>query len=340
MSGRLIYRPWLHHIQDNGSGLKRILFISATRIGDAVLSTGLCAEISRRHPDALLTVACGPGPAPLFEAHPNLERLIVMRKAKRAGHWRHLWRQVAATRWYMVVDMRRSALAWLLWTRRRAVPPAPRDGEHRLATMARTLNLEHVPEPTVWLAPEQRARADALLGDAPYRLALAPTANWPAKVWPAHNFAALVDRLTGSDGLLRDAEVVVTGGPGEQPQAQPVLDAVPSTRLVSAVGLDLPTTAAVFQRCDLFVGNDSGLMHLAAAAGTPTVGLFGPTDDRLYGPRGPHWRIARTPESMAELVHKPGFDHRIAGSQMGNLAVDTVMLQVRDLLSGDGADAP
>jgi ADP-heptose:LPS heptosyltransferase len=275
----------------------------------------------------------------LFNGHPRLERLIVLRKRRYAGHWQMLWRHAATKRWYMVVDLRRSALVWMLWTRHRAVPPAPKDGEHRLVTMARTLHLDRIPGPTIWLAPENHARADALLGEAPYRLALAPTANWPAKVWPAQNFAALVDRLTGPHGLLRDAEVVVTGGPGEQPQAQPVLDAVAPARLVSAVGLDLPTTAAVFQRCDLFIGNDSGLMHVAAAAGTPTVGLFGPTDDRLYGPRGSHCRVARTPETMAELVHKPGFDHRTAGSQMGNLAVDTVMVQVRDLLSGGSSDA-
>lgn len=302
------------------------------------MSTGLLAELSRRHPDASLTVACGPGPAPLFEAHPNLERLIVMRKEKRAGHWRRLWRQVAATRWFMVVDMRRSAMVWLLWTRHRAVPPAAADGEHRLATMARMLDMDSLPQPTVWTRAEHQARAADLLGNAPYRLALAPTANWPAKVWPASSFASLVERLTGPGGPLIDAEVVVSGGPGEEPQAQPVIDAVPPARLVSAVGLDLPTTAAVFQRCDLFIGNDSGLMHLAAAAGTPTVGLFGPTDDRLYGPRGAHCRIARTPESMAALVHKPGFDHRTAGSQMGNLRVDTVVEQARDLLAGRGAD--
>lgn len=312
--------------------MKRILFITHTRIGDAVMSTGLLAELTRRHPDARVTVACGPGPAVLFEAHPQLERLIVMRKEKRAGHWRQLWRQVAATRWHLVVDMRRSAIGWLLWTRHRAVPPPSVDGEHRLATMARTLGMTDWPQPTVWTNGEHRARADALVGTAQPKLVLAPTANWAAKVWPPEKFAALVARLTGPDGKLPGAQVVVTGGPGEETQAQPVIDAVPRDRLVRAVGLDLPTTAAVFQRCTLFVGNDSGLMHLAAASGTPTLGLFGPTDDRLYGPRGAHCEVVRTPESQRQLTGQPGFNHRTAGSQMANLTVDTVLERAVRLL--------
>jgi ADP-heptose:LPS heptosyltransferase len=320
--------------------MKRILFITHTRIGDAVLSSALLAELTRRHPDARFTVACGPGPAGLFQAHPQLERLIVMRKRKRAGHWRSLWLQVAARRWYLVVDMRRSAMPWLVWTRDRATPPRNQGNEHRLVTMARTLSLDSPPQPAVWTSADDQRRADALLGHRRPRIVLAPTANWPAKVWPAENFAALVDRLTGPDGPLPGAQVVVTGGLGEEAQAQPVADAVPSERLVSAVGLDLGATAAVFQRCDLFVGNDSGLMHLAAAAGTPTVGLFGPTDDRIYAPRGPACRVVRTPESKQDLTGQPGFNHRTAGSQMGNLRVETVVTHAQGLLAELHARAP
>lgn len=312
--------------------MKRILFVTHTRIGDAVMSTGLLAELTGRHPDARFTVACGPGPAALFEAHPQLERVIVMRKEPRAGHWRRLWRQVAGTRWYLVVDIRRSALGWLLWTRRRATAPANDKSEHRLATLARTLGVTDWPQPTVWTGAEHQRRADALVGATGPKLVLAPTANWAAKVWPPEKFAQLVQRLTGPEGRLPGAQVVVTGGPGEERQAQPVIAAVPQDRLVGAVGLDLPTTAAVFQRCDLFVGNDSGLMHLAAAAGTPTLGLFGPTDDRVYGPPGTHCRVVRTPEAKNELTKKPGFNHRTAGSQMGNLAVESVLDAAAGLL--------
>ena len=88
----------------------RILFITATRVGDAVLSSGILAELGRRYPEARFTVACGPAAAPLFRGHARLDRLIVVRKKSRGRHWLDLWRQVALKRWDLVVDLRRSAL--------------------------------------------------------------------------------------------------------------------------------------------------------------------------------------------------------------------------------------
>lgn len=319
--------------QQAGPGLKRILFISATRIGDAVLSTGLLAELSRRYPDARFTVACGPAAAPLFGAHPQLERLIVLRKRPHAGHWRMLWRRTATTRWHSVVDLRRSLLAWLVLAGHRLLPPKGAPEEHRLTTLARALDCTGTPQPTVWLRTADHARAAELVAPDRPILALAPTANWPAKVWPAEQFAELAHRLTASEGPLAGAQVFVSGGPGEEAQAQPVLDAVPAERRINAVGLDLPTTAAVFARSRLFIGNDSGLMHLAGATDAPTLGLFGPSDDGLYAPQGPNSRVVRTPESFRELVDAEGFDHRTAGSQMRNLRVSAVEQAAIDLLN-------
>ena len=71
----------------------KILFITATRIGDAVLSTGVVADFAARYPDASFTIACGVPPAPLFETVPNLDRLIVTEKSgftvigSRFGRW-------------------------------------------------------------------------------------------------------------------------------------------------------------------------------------------------------------------------------------------------------------
>lgn len=81
--------------------------------------------------------------------------------------------------------------------------------------------------------------------------------------------------------------------------AAPVLAAL-GERAVDLVGnLSLPEVAAVLSRCVLFVGNDSGLMHLSAAAGTPTLGLFGPTRVEEYAPAGRHAATAVAPGSPA-----------------------------------------
>src|SRR5690606_941321 len=77
---------------------------------------------------------------------------------------------------------------------------------------------------------------------------------------------------------------------------------VPGDRLIDLVGKVDPLTAyACLKRARLFIGNDSGVMHLAAAAGSPTLGLFGPSDETLYAPWGPHTRALRGGRTFAQL---------------------------------------
>ena len=106
----------------------RILYITSTRIGDAVLGSGALAHLVERYPQARFTVACGPIAAPLFADVPRLERLITVRKRKYGLHWLLLWAKLATTPWHMVVDMRASAIAWLLPAlHRRILSPIKRD---------------------------------------------------------------------------------------------------------------------------------------------------------------------------------------------------------------------
>lgn len=135
-------------------------------------------------------------------------------------------------------------------------------------------------------------------------LAVAPAANWSAKTWPEDRFAELVRRLTRSGAALAGARVAVACAAAEESAVWQVMDAVPEDRRVALVGEDLLTAFAVLRQATLFIGNDSGLMHMAAAAGVPTLGLFGPTDDRLYGPWGPACAVARdtAESSMSSLT--------------------------------------
>lgn len=252
----------------------RILFISSTRIGDAVLSTGLLAHLLRAHPRARFTVACGPAAEGVFTRMPQLENLWLLRKQPYGRHWLGLWRHAATRWWDLVVDLRGSAMGWLVPARRRAVMRGGRRPGHRLAHLGAVLGLDPAPLPVAWWDA-----ADETTPLPPRFLALGPTANWSYKVWPAERFAALAHAL--------DLPVVVLGGPGpeEAAMAAPVLEDLPGA--LDLVGrLTLPQAAAVLSRATLYVGNDSGLMHLAAAAGAPTLGLFGPTRADEYGPAG------------------------------------------------------
>ena len=259
-------------------------------------------HLVRTYPDARFTIACGPAVTTLFDRVPNRERTLVVVKHKNDSHWFKLWRQVAFTFWDLVVDFRGSAIAYLVPTRRRAV--LRRTPGRKYEQYAAMLGIDPPPLPTVWTAPADQARAAALLPNRPV-IGFGATANWGPKVWPADRFAALFARL--AQGPLPGATAAIFAGPGaaERQMAQPLLDALPSA--VDLCGqLTLPEAAACIQRCDLYVGNDSGLMHLAAATGTPTIGLCGTTIDRAeeMSPAGRRaaWVLADGPSMEALSV--------------------------------------
>src|SRR5579863_10476037 len=184
-----------------------ILFITATRIGDAVLSTGILSYLTGRHPEARLTIAAGPAALPLFEAVPGLARLIAVEKRRRGLHWLPLYAAVAPRRWDLVVDLRGSALAWLLRAGQRKATGRGDRGEHRVRELGRLFGLDPPPSPMLWTAPAHERQAAALVPASGPVLAIGPAANWRGKEWRPDRFAELARRLTAPDGPLPLARV-------------------------------------------------------------------------------------------------------------------------------------
>lgn len=287
-----------------------VLFITSSRLGDAVLSTGLLDHIISTRPDVRITVACGPLPSSLFEGVPGLARVIVLKKRTYHGHWFDLWKDTVGTPWNMVVDLRDSAVSRLIRAGERYVFSRRIDKNmHKVEQCAAVMGLSPPPAPRIWVSEAQGRAAATLIPDGDPVLAVGPTANWPGKTWPAERFIETVNRLTAPDGLLPDARVAVFAAPGEEEGAYKVLNAVPDARRIDIIAKTDPgTAAAAVQRCALYIGNDSGLMHCAAAAGTPTVGLFGPSWPHLYRPWGEHTIYVKTPENYDELTDFEGYD--------------------------------
>ncbi len=309
----------------------RILFITSTRIGDAVLSTGALAHLVDNYPGARITVACGPVVAPLFEAMTDVHEVIALNKKKFAGHWVDLWRRTVGRFWDVVVDLRGSAISWVLLARRRHVAGRSKGTSHKVVTLSKALGLEQPSDPRIVLSPSYSEDAARLLEDGPY-LAVCPTANWVGKRWPADRFLELIRRLTNDNGPFSGSKIVVFGGPGEEDMAAPLMEGLDSESVIDLVGkVDLPTAFACLKKTDFFIGNDSGLMHLAAAAGIPTLGVFGPSPDALYAPWGKNCMVVRS-ESYEAIVNNPEFDHRKPVSYMDNLSVDAVEQAVHSLI--------
>ncbi len=302
-----------------------LLFVTATRIGDAVLSTALLGHLLDRHPDARVTIACGAPARGLFTALPGLTRIIVLEKRRLAGHWFGLWAAVAGTRWDVAVDLRGSLLTSFLIRGRAIVDRHAHPAIHRVEELAQLVGATPPPAPRLWLGDAHRTRAAALLPDGAPVLALAPAANWGPKTWPIERFVDLARRLTAPGSALADARVLIVAAPSERAQVAPLVEAIaPVRRIDLSGGGDLLDVAACLARARLFVGNDSGLMHLAAASGAPTLGLFGPSPERRYGPWGADTALVRTPESFETLMARVRAGEAGAGAMMASLSVDAV----------------
>ncbi len=306
----------------------RILFVTGNRIGDCVLSTGILGWMVDNLPKARFTVVCGPEAAPLFEGVPRIERVIAMRKRPWGLHWWDLWKQIVGTGWHTLIDLRGSLIGQGIVARRRVVQRTPGSGRiHQVVHLSGLLKLRAPPAPRAFLTDAQRAAAATLLpADGPV-LALGPGAGWPAKRWPPERFARLAARLTAEDGILPGARVMVVGAADEAALARSALADLPADRRIDLTGrIDAGVAQACLARASLFVGNDSGPMHMAAAAGTPTLGLFGPSRDDRYGPWGDHCRSLRTPESYGALIRNPSGPHPMDG-----LGVEAVALAAEAL---------
>ncbi|ADJ29302.1 glycosyltransferase family 9 protein [Nitrosococcus watsonii] len=269
--------------------MHRILFFTLSNIGDAVLTTPALEALQQCFPEAAIDLVADPRSAQLFAHCPYRGRIF--HKKKKAG-WQGLLSLVYQLRrvpYDLVVDLRTDGLAYLLraqkrLTKRGIKPAGPHAVERHMAIVA-SLRSPAAPIPPcrVWLQAKQVQFAKAQLSPLPGHrwLALGPGANWLPKIWPASAFTALVNTVKNHfDG------VVLVGGLQDRERSQAISAHLPLPYVDLCGNTDLLQVAAVLQQASIFVGNDSGLGHLAAAMNIPTLTLFGPGQPERYHPWG------------------------------------------------------
>lgn len=317
----LALRPWARP-RPLPPAVRRILLIRPCCLGDVLLTTAAVRALGAALPGARLDYLTGRAAAPGLANNPHLATIIDLPAGPRDVL--HLLRQLRAARYDLAVIFDR-APQWPLLALLAGIPVRagldsrhrglglthrvrPAAGQHEGALALALVQALGLPagEPTEEYAPSARARerAAALLAEvAPRRPRVLlhpaggvnPGMTLLAKRWPPERFAALVARLAAAG-----ATPILTGGPADRAVVNAVLAALPAGTPPPAnlAGrLDLDGHAALAAQCDLYIGHDSGPTHLAAAVGTPTVVIFGPTDPAVYAPPGPHvrvvWRGAR-----------------------------------------------
>ncbi len=305
--------------------LMKILFISSTYLGDAIITTGILEDLRKKYPNAQFTIAAGRVPLPLFKGMPQLERLIAIDKEPYSLHWLKLWKACVLTPWDIIVDVRGTGLSYALFAKKRFIWKKTNDRILRVHQLAKWMGLQSTPPSKIHLNDQHKKDAEQWSRGHSI-ICLSPTANWDKKSWPLPSFVALSQKVMD---LYPEAKIAILGASSQRQDLDLLFDSLPQDKLLDWVGkVDLPTLAAILERSLLFVGNDSGLMHLAAAMGTPTLGLFGPSDDALYGPWGPNAHLIRTPLSFEDA-----FDQAKQGiNPMETLSVEAVIEKIQAMV--------
>ena len=316
----------------SGRSVSDQLVIQTSFLGDTVLTTPLIAELAMRGPVDVLST---PAAAPLLANNPHIRTLHIYDKrgadAGAVGLHRMAQRlreginqrQSAHRVAYLAQGSLRSgvlaalagydervgfhdAAGRIFYTHR---VPRRMDRHHaeRLWRLAFPSNPEVEPpegaiRPHLYPGPAERAAVDALLGGwthAPF-IAIAPGSVWATKRWPY--YSKLAQQLAPRHRL------VVVGGPEDSPLAQEIVMAAGADRAIDATGrLTLLASAELIARARVLVTNDSSPQHLASAAGTPTVSIFGPTVPAFgFGPLAPNSREAELTTLSCRPCHHHG----------------------------------
>lgn len=346
----------------------KILVIKLRYIGDTVLLTPAFRAIKAKHPDSFVSALVNDWTAPLLRNNPYIDEVIPFhrREAKGGGALSRVYFQLSfllglrKKRFDLVIDLTdsdRSAIAAFATgaPRRIGFNDEGRWRGHLLTDIVRpdgglhivdyhfgALRAAGIPpagrELFLDIDPADLKAVDRFLaengiGAGDFRLLIHPGARWKGKCWPPARFAELAERLSAA----RKAQVILATGPDAEERA--ILDAMRKVMTVPYVVFPpdegLLRFAALCARCSLFVGNDSGPMHIAAAAGIPVVGLFGPSLPGMWGPLGARVATPRVPLDCSPCGHT--VCHRPETNCMLLLDVVTVLGAVDSVLGEAGA---
>ena len=338
----------------------KILVRAPNWVGDAVMAIPALDAIREKFSSVEISILARPAVADLYLGQPFANSIIHYEKSGRHAGWWGREKLVAELRreQFDLAILLQNAFeaAWLAWrariperagyardgrgpllTKSIAVPRAgdiPRHESHYYLELIRragwiesrgeiaSIRLR-VPSAACEAAEARLLRAGAREGA--WRCAIAPGASYgAAKCWPPERFAALADRLISEC----DADVILFGTPNEKEMAARICSGM-KRNPISLVGeTSMRDLAALFSACAIFIGNDSGAMHVAAAVGLPVIGVFGPTDPEGTAPVTPQFTLIKEPVSCSPcFLRSCPVDHRC----MTRISEDSVFLAAQQV---------
>jgi heptosyltransferase III len=277
--------------------MQRILIITLSNVGDVVMTTPVFEAVYAKYPKCVIDVVADKRSSDILKGAPYLGKIFHREKKSGFGKLIRLIRELRKTYYDLVIDLRTHLIPLVLRGKKNAYKRNRKSLEQHSVEehYHSVLKLEHFAKipPHCRLYVEESAKKEAanlmkdLRGDK--ILAIGPGANWPGKIWPASKFEDLVISLNGFfDGVIQ------LGSFGE---------GIPFSNKVKMLNVDLtgrtslPVLKAVMDYCQLFVGNDSGLGHVAASLGKPSVTVFGVGVPARYKPWGNQARAVLAPSN-------------------------------------------
>ena len=271
---------------------KKILVFSFSFIGDAVLSTAVIHPLRKYFPDAHITFLVGPRAFDLLATEPNIDATIVYDNQDKHTGWKGRLRLIQTLRlnkFDLVVNLRDSLTARCIGAEHWGMTRGD-SNRHAVTRYLEVLQRHGVDttdaHPHLQLTEEEQTAAYSFLtesGRTSERLLIGihPGGNWEYKLWGAKNYAHVASTLAKK----LDATILLFAGPNERKLQAEVAEMMDVPPILVKTG-DLRQLTALISLCDVYIGNDTGPMHIAAAVDTPVVALFGSTNHHRSGPYG------------------------------------------------------
>jgi heptosyltransferase-1 len=340
--------------------LEKILIIKPSSLGDIIHALPVAAAIKAALPDGRIDWVAGKGYGEILEGNPAINRIITFDRGMlggkgRAGRLSDFVRELRGERYDIVIDLMgllRSALmafacradrrigfanaregAPWFYTEKVAVPAAVTHAVDRYMLVLSNMGIKPVGVTGFGIRIDEKdfAQADGLLkgigiGPGEPFIAIAPSARWTTKRWPAEKFIKLAGRLQAEKGvkcvfLGSSEDSAILAGHGRD-------TSVADSALFGSTSLK--GLAAILKKARLLVTNDSGPMHVAAAVGTPVVALFGPTDPARTGPYGRGHAVMTSGASCAPCFKRDCDTIKC----LGDIGVDEVLRTVVKIMEG------
>ena len=263
-------------------------------IGDTILSSGAIKYFIDQNKEAKLTFVVGPTAAPLLKNYNNIENIIIFKKRKFNLHWFDVFQKTYNVKWDIVVDFRSSVISYLLRNNKKYIFKKNHNIHHiEQLNSSFGFNCSNLLIPT---SDDEKNKADDDLDSSFKHIVIFPGGNWDPKLWSADNFNVTMKLLLEK---FHKIKFILVGSLKEKNKFyNELIKGIKEDLIIDLFGFNLTLTSAYMKKSDMFIGNDSGLMHLAVANKLRVISLFGPTDDNVYGPYGEGNIVVRTSESL------------------------------------------